>query len=129
MPKKKTLKGLYVIVYDTICEGHQCVNDGVGPALFNSYAEAMIELFDSALGMLEAQDEEALLELELSKEQIAGMRKVYETKDAGQMEKYLDEHPEMNYNGEFVQPAEEFILGRKAVFTGKGLVITGKKLG
>lgn len=126
--KAKNLKGKYIIGYNTVCDGDQCVSDGNNPSLFNSYAEAMKELFDGALSMLMAQDKKSLKEFGITKVQIAKMKEIDGTGDAALMEKFIEENPEMSYNDEFIQPAEQFLMGRKAIFTGNGLVITGKKL-
>jgi hypothetical protein len=128
MTKKSRLKNKWIIGFDTICDGNQCVMDDGSPALFNSREEAMKELFGDALAMILAQDEDSLTELEISQEQITKMKEIDATGDAAQMDKFLDEHPEMNYNSEFVEEADEFILNRKAFFTRDGIVITGKKL-
>ena len=45
------------------------------------------------------------------------------------MKAYFDKHPETNYYDEFIEPADEFVVGRKAIFTGEGIVIEGTKLG
>jgi hypothetical protein len=125
-------KNQFVIVYDTLCDGNICVTEGEGdnakPCLFDSYAEAMIELFDSALSMIEAQDAESLEEIEITQGQVARMKEIDKAGDATLMEKFLEENPQCNYNNEWVQIANEFILHRKAIFTSNGLVITGKKL-
>ena len=126
--KEKNLKDKYIIGYNTICDGDQCVMDDNEPSLFNSHAEAMKELFDGALSIIMAQDTKSLKELGITKKQIAKMKKIDATGDASLMEKFIDENPEMNYNDEFIQPATEFMMGRKALFTANGLVITGKPL-
>jgi hypothetical protein len=126
--KENNLKGKFILVYNTICDGDQCVMDDNAPSLFNSHAEAMKELFDGALSMILAQDTKSLKELGITKKQIAEMKEIDATGNAALMEKFIDENPEMNYNDEFIQPAAEFLMGRKAIFTGNGLVITGKKL-
>lgn len=48
--------------------------------------------------------------------------------DNDKMRDYLDANESCNYYNESVESADEFILGRKTFFTGKGLVITGTKL-
>ena len=124
----KNLKDKFILGYSTICDGDLCVMDDNEPSLFNSYAEAMVELFDGALSMILAQDEDSLKELDITQQQIAKMKEIDASGDATEMEKFLDENPEMNYNDEFIQSADEFIMGRKVIFTSKGLIITGEKL-
>lgn len=126
--KTSKYKNRFVIVYDTVCQGNQCVMDGDETALFESTAEAMKEVFDSALSMLLAQDAEALAELEVSPEQIKRMKEIDAAGDDKAMEEFFMENPQCNYNREWVEKAEDFIRNRKAIFTGKGLVITGKRL-
>ena len=54
-------------------------------------------------------------------ELISEMRKVYSSKDVPSMRKFMDEHPECDDSGEWVEPAETFIMNRKALFGGEGL--------
>lgn len=131
--KKNKLKGKFVLAYDTLCQGNQCMIEGEGddakPLLFNSHAEAFKELFDSAVSMLEAQEPKDLKDLGIKKKQVAAMREVFDSGDVAAMEKFLEENPDMNYNNEWVQAADEFILERRLIFTKDGkFVVTGKKL-
>ena len=128
---KKNLIGKFIIAFDTICEGWQCAkdeNDKPDPTLFDSEAEAMVELFDDALSMVENKNDEDLSEANITREQLAEMKRVFKTGDAELMKNFLKSNPSCNYNDEFIVPAEEFVLGRKAIFTTEGLVITGKSL-
>ena len=134
---EKQLKGKFVIAYDTICEGWCCMMDGeegdkdYAPTLFDSQDEAFAEIFDSNLSMLESHVEDGQLkELNdgVTKKMIKEMDKINQSKDVQAMRKFLDKHPECNDSGEWVEPAEEFIMNRKAIFSEIGLVITGKKL-
>lgn len=131
--KKQDLKNKFVIGYDTICDGNQCVmtEDDKGksiPALYNSEAEAMIELFDDALSMIENKDDEELEECHITSEQRDEMRDISEEGNTDKMKEFLAKNPECNYNDEFIEPAEDFIMNRKAFFTGQGIVIEGTKL-
>ena len=130
---KKDLKGKFIVAFDTICDGWQCATDENGkpaPELFESEADAMFELFGDALSMLENQTDADRKENGISKKKYAEMKKVFDdgNGDPQHMADFLQANPECNYNTEFIIPAEEFILNRKAIFTAKGLVITGKKL-
>ena len=128
---KKSLKGKFVIGFDTICDGNQCVTDENNkPVLFSSRAEAMKELFEDAYSMLEFKTPKELKERGISKPilRLSQMKSILTEGKVEAMEKFLNDNPEMNDNNEFVEKAEEFILGRKAIFTGKGLEIQGKKL-
>lgn len=128
---KKNLKGKFIVAFDTIVDGWQCATDENGkpsPTLHNSENEAMIELFDDALSMLENQTNEDRKENGISKKAYADMKKVFESGDALAMNKFLDKNPSCNYNDEFIVPAEEFLFGRKTFWNGKGVTITGKKL-
>ena len=126
---KNNLKGKFVIGFDTLCEGNQCVLDEKDkPVLFSSREEAIKEMFDSAYSMLEFKMSKELKELGISKKKMDKMKSILEAGDADSMEKFLNDNPEMNDNNEFIEKAEDFILGRKAIFTDKGLVISGKKL-
>lgn len=131
--KKIDLKGKFVIAYDTLCEGNQCTmnvdKDGnESPALFDSADEAFMEIFDSNHSMLVSHMEDDMLEEfneDVTPEMIQEMGEILDSKDVARMRKFMDEHPECDDNGEFVQPADEFIMGRKAIFTGQGLIIEG----
>jgi hypothetical protein len=56
------------------------------------------------------------------------MRKLYDSGDVKAMEVFWNKHDEVNDGGNWVEKADEFIMNRKAIFTGKGVVITGTKL-
>jgi len=130
---KEQLEGKFIIAFDTICDGHQCAKDedeNPDPTLYDSEADAMFELFGDIISMLEHKDEEELADCEITVEQRAEMNKIFDegNGDPQHMADYLDANPECNYNEEFIIPAEEFIFGRKAIFTGNGGHIEGEKL-
>lgn len=127
----ETNKGKFIIAFDTIVDGWQCATDEDGkpdPNYYDSEADAMFELFGDALSMLRHKDDEELEDCEVTKEQVAEMEKLMEEGDTDKMAAFLEANPNCNYNGEFIVPAEEFVFGRKAIFTGNGVQITGKKL-
>lgn len=127
---KTELKGKFLIAFDTICEGHQTAKDENGepcPELYNSYNEAFKELFTDAICGIEGNEEH--LEDEDAREQmLKDMNALLEAGDVDKMKTYMDENPDSNYYEDFIQEADQFILGRKAIFTGQGLVIEGTKL-
>jgi hypothetical protein len=126
------LKGKFIVAFDTLCEGHQTATDDNGNAmleLFDSEADAMFEIFCDAISGLEDADDEYFEDNNLDRDGI--ISKMEELKEEGDSEKiknFLDAYPETNYYDEFVVPADEFILGRKAIFTGQGIVIEGTPL-
>jgi len=129
---KEELKGKFVIAYDTIVDGNQCMLDEDGnPELFNSADEAFIEIFDSNYSMLESHRYEDQLE-ELNEgvtpELIDEMLQVWLTGDVSKMRKFMEEHPECDDSGEWVESAETFIMNRKTFLNGDGGYIAGKKL-
>ena len=131
MAKSKNLVGKFIIAFDTLFDGWQCAkdeNDKPDPTLFDSEAEAMVELFGDALDMLINQTEGDREELGMTEEQFEEMKLVSESGDGNLMKSFLEQNGVCNYNEEFIIPAEEFILERKAIYTTEGLVITGKKL-
>jgi len=131
MKINKKLIGKFIIAFDTIFDGHQAVTDEVGkPSLFDSRDEAVREMFDGALSMLETRSKEELADFNegITPKMVEKMKKINSSGDVIEMEKFFEKHPTANDNNEFVVPAEKFILGRKAIYTKKGLVITGKKL-
>lgn len=129
--KKDKFTGKFIIVFDTICDGWQCVTDEKNnPTLFSDRNEAVREMFDGALSMLTNRTKEELKEYNegVTQKMIAEMKKIDASGDAAAMEKFLKKYPACNDNNEFVIPAEEYIQNRKAIFTGGGVVITGQKL-
>ena len=131
----KDIKGKFIIVFDTICEGNQTGNDENGnPPLYNSYDEAFRDMFIDALCSIEGSEfylDEAFEEGEDEKSRedfISEMNVIIKEDSIEKMKLYLSENPNANYHDEFVVKADEFILGRKAIFTGQGIVIEGTKL-
>ena len=131
--KQEEIKNKFVIGFDTIADGWQCATDedeNPDPELFESEADAMFELFGDAISMLENRTPEDRLDVGVTEEKFAEMKAVFDegNGDPQHMADFLQANPECNYNEEFIVPAEEFVFGRKAIYTEKGLVITGKKL-
>lgn len=131
MAKKNKYTGKFIIVWDTICDGWECAKDERGnPTLFPDRDEAIREIFDDALSMLSNRSTEELEEYNegITPEIISKMKEIDESQNVQAMEKFFQEYPSANDNEEFVVPAHDYIQNRKAIFTGRGLVITGKKL-
>lgn len=131
MKDKKDYEGKFVVGFDTMVDGWQCAKDedeNPVPTLHDSELDALRELFDDALAMIESKDYDELEECEISQEQLEEMRQVYNEGDAKKMAKFLEENPICNYNAEFVVSAEEFLVGRKSIFGSEGLQIIGKHL-
>jgi len=139
MAKKKArftaeeLKGKFIIAFDTMADGWQCATDEKGrpdPNLYDSEGDAMFELFGDIISMLEHKDAEELEDCGITAEQRTEMKAIFNNGegDPEQMKNFLDANPECNYNGEWIENAEEFIFGRKAIFTGNGGHIEGTKL-
>lgn len=129
--KKNKLKGKFVIVFDTVMDGHQAVTDEKNnPTLFNSYDEAFVEIFDGAHSMLSNRSTAELKEYNkgVTKKLVKEMGKILDSGDVEAMKKFLTANENCNDNNEFVQPATEFIQGRKVIFGAEGAKITGKKL-
>jgi len=126
------LKGKFVITYDTICDGMQCQFDDEEkkiPTLYDSEADANFEIFCDAMAGLEGTDDDYFHDNNIDKEKVlAEMEALKLEGDNDKMRDYLQSTTGANYYGESVEPADEFVLGRKAIFTGNGLVIEGNKL-
>lgn len=124
------VKGKYLIAFDTICDGNQTATDENNlPQLFDSEADAFFELFCDAMAGLEGTDDDYFEENEIDKDET--LAKMQELKDEGnffKMKNWFDANPSANYYDEWIESAEDFVLGRKAIFTGKGVVIEGTKL-
>lgn len=128
--KPEDLKGKFVIGFDTICEGNQCgkdENDNPDPNLYDSYDEAFKELFIDASCGVEGNVEH--LEDEQARDKmLAEMNALIKEDDIEKMKAYMSENPDSNYYEEFIEKAEDFVVGRKAIVTDKGLKIEGVKL-
>jgi len=129
----KDLKDKFIVAYDTIVDGHQCATDDNGkpsPELHDSEADAYFELFGDALSMIENLSTAERKEHGISPAKFKAMKAVFNdgNGDPMDMKDFLDQNPECNYLDEFVIAADEFVFGRKAIFTGNGGYIEGKKL-
>ncbi len=134
---QEELEGKFVIAYDTICDGNQCMMEGeegdadYAPLLFNSADEAIKEIFDDNHSMLESHLESDQLE-ELNEgvtpEMIAEMKRILDSDNADEMCKFMEQYPQCNDSGSWVEPANEFVMNRKVLFGENGGYVTGKKL-
>ena len=122
--------GKFVIGFDTVCDGNQTATDEDGmPVLYDSKEEAQREMFADALCSLEGTFDDYFEENGMNKTTILSeMNGILAEGDVEKMNEYLSKNPNCNYNNEFVEKAEDFVLGRKAIFTGQGIVIAGVKL-
>jgi len=131
------LKGKFVVAYDTICDGNQCMMEGeenspdYAPLLFNSADEAFAEIFDGNHSMLTAHERDGQLEEYnegVTPELIKEMGEILQSGDVSKMREFMEAHPECNDSGEWVEPADKFIMNRKTIIGENGGFITGKKL-
>jgi len=122
--------GKFVIGFDTVCDGNQTATDEDGmPVLYDSKEEAQREMFADALCSLEGTFDDYFEENDMNKTTVlAEMNGILAEGNVEKMNEYLSKNPNCNYNNEFVEKAEDFVLGRKAIFTGQGIVIAGVKL-
>lgn len=134
---EEELNGKFVVAYDTICDGNQCMMEGeegepdYKPLFFDSEEEAFAEIFDGNYSILKSHlDSEMLEELNegVTPEMVAEMGEILKAGDVSKMRAFMNENPECDDSGEWVQPANEFILGRKAFFGLNGITIQGNKL-
>lgn len=131
METKNKYTGKFVVVYDTVVDGEVChTNEDETPKLFDSENEAFKEIFDDATSMLSNYTQSELKEYceGVTQKMVKDMKVLNSGTDIDSMRKFIRKNPQCNYNDEFAIPADEFILGRKAIFGSEGLVITGKKL-
>lgn len=127
----KKLKGKFVVAYDTICEGTQCIKEEDGsPRLYNSSDDALKEIFDDALSMLENRSKAELKEynLNITTTIVKEMQKINDAGNVELMKAFLEKYPNANDNGEWVEKADDFLENRKAIYTSEGLKINGKKI-
>lgn len=136
MAQEIELKDKFVIAYDTLCDGWNCMmeeseNGVTSPCLFDSEDEAFKEIFDGNLSMLQSHLADDMLEEyneDVTREMIEEMESVLETGDVSQMRTFMDKYPQCDDSGEWVEPAETFIMNRKTFLTEQGVVITGTKI-
>ena len=137
MAQEIELTGKFVIAYDTICTGWNCMMEGeegeddYKPTLFDSEDEAFIEIFDSNHAMLESHERDGMLKEYnegVTPKMIKEMGDILESHDVSKMRKFMKNHPECDDSGEWVEPAETFIMNRKAFLTEEGIIITGTKI-
>lgn len=124
------VKGKYVVGFDTICNGNQTSVDEEGNIiLFDNKDEAFKDLFSDAIAGLEGTDNDYFQDNNLDREKVLSeMQDILEKGDVNKMRNYLSQNPDCNYHGDFVESADTFILGRKTIFTEKGIKIEGKSL-
>lgn len=127
---KNTLTGKYIIAHDTICEGMQCQKNEEGlPTLYNSIEEAVKEIFTDAICGLEGTDNDYFTDSGIDQfETISEMECILDMGDTELMHQYLSDNQECNYYDEFIDKAEDFVIGMKVILTGAGLHIKGIRL-
>lgn len=138
MAQEIELQNKFVIAFDTICDGWNCVmesneddEDVTYPSLYDSEDEAFKEIFDGNLSMLKSHlDDDMLKEYnpDVTPELINTMDEILKYGDVDKMRKFMDLYPQCDDSGQWVEPAETFVMNRKAFFTEQGVVITGTKL-
>jgi hypothetical protein len=121
------LKGKFIVAFDTICDGWTAWKgeDEKTPILFDSENEAFAEIFDGNVSMLTNYDKAERKENNVTEKQFKEMQKLLDKGNVKEMRKFLDKYPDCNMYQEFVVPANEYVDGRKAFFTGKGIIIEG----
>lgn len=128
--KEEDLIGKFVIGFDTLCDGNQCATDehgDISPSLYDSYDEAFKELFYDAVCGIEG-NEEHLEDEEARDKMLEEMRTLLKEGDIEKMKAYMEKEPDSNYYEDFIQKADEFILGRKLIFGDEGAKVVGTKL-
>jgi hypothetical protein len=134
--KSMNLRGKFIIAIDTLCEGWCCMMEGeegqpdYKPMLFDSEDEAFAEIFDSNHSMLEGRSPEELEEYNegVTSEMVKEMGEILNSGNVKDMRDFMEEHPECDDSGEWVEPADQFIMNRKTFLTNEGIIITGSKL-
>lgn len=125
-------KGKFVVVWDSIVDGWECSKDENNkPIIYNSYDEAFKEIFNDNLFMLQShRDDKALEEYNegVTPELVEEMEKILISDDVEAMKKFMENHPECDDSGEWVEPVETFFQNRKAIWSNNGLVIEGTPL-
>lgn len=120
--KQEDLIGKFIVAFDTIVDGEQTsTNQDDLPVLFESEDEAFKELFDDAVSMLDGYTDEEREEYAegVTSEMLQTMKELNSGNDIAAMRKFLDENPQCNVNDDYVIKAEDFVKGKKIIFTGE----------
>jgi len=135
--KKIDLSKKWIVAFDTICTGWDTGKDeNDQPYFYDSELEAYKEILDDIDSKSYALEMETNLgeddEQPLTKKQKKKVKELMENGTVNEINEFLSNN-DVNYYDEFVVRADEYIQGRKAIFTGqngdgKGGYITGKKL-
>lgn len=119
--KQEDLIGKFIVAFDTIVDGEQtATNENDEPVLHNSSDDAFRELFDDAVSTLDNYTDAERKEYAkgVTKKLLQAMIEINNNNDVAEMRKFLDENPQCNINDEYVIKAEDFVKGRKTIFTG-----------
>lgn len=122
MEQQEEIQGKFIVAFDTIVDGEQSATDENDlPPLYESADEAFKELFDDAHSMLSNYSDEERDEYaeDVTGEMIEQMGAILASEDVAAMRKFMDEHPQCNVNNEYIVRAEDFVQGRKIIYTGK----------
>jgi len=134
---EEELTGKFVIVFDTLVDGNQCMMEGeegdddYAPLLFDSIDEAIKEIFDDNHSMLESHKDDNMLEEYnegVTVEMVEEMKTILDSGKVDEMRKFIEQYPQCNDSGSWVESATEFRFGRKAFYGQSGVHIEGKKL-
>ena len=104
----------YIIVMDTLCQGWT----DYGQEVYETEEDADREVFEDAHAWItEKNNDGTSVEDEVDYETHANaMSDIAMRGNVKEMNAYLCQHEEANYNQLFVVPAEEFTAGRKAIW-------------
>lgn len=122
MENQEEIKGKFIVAFDTIVDGEQSATDENDlPPLYDSADEAFEELFDDAHSMLSNYSDEEREEYAegVTAEMVEQMGTILVSEDVAEMRKFMNEHPQCNINDEYVVRAEDFVKGRKIIYTGE----------
>ena len=138
--KENKLQGKWVVTTDSMCEGVTADKDEHGRIVLHTEDEAARAVLDTQMMMQESQNEDvdywedlgAVESMDLydapyrmpSKDMEEGYKLAQEG-TAEQISAFCAKHPDMDTHGMGWEPAEDFIDGHKAIWTGNGGHVEG----
>jgi len=133
------LKNKWVITTDSLCEGITADKDERGRIILYAEDDAARSVMDSWLMIQEARNDEIEsgfyaeddpedIPYHMKPKDLAAMGKLASEGTAAQIIAFWDKHPDMDDSGFGWEPAQDFIDGRKAIWTQGGGHLEGRRI-
>jgi len=132
--KENKLQGKWVVTTDSMCEGVTADKDEHGRIILFTEDEAARAVLDTCMMMQESRNEEAAAgdwddpddePYSMKEKDMEEGYKLAQEGTAEQISAFCAKHPDMDTHGMGWEPAEDFIDGHKAIWTGNGGHVEG----